>query len=136
MAEQVLAAPAGLLAKAVGDVFRQEGARLYGKYKACGAFYRKNLYLSVAYSVLVCVVAYIAAPIVLPTILGVRWAMAGEYVRWLIPVTFMALAISQVNYIYIIARQQKKYLGIQILKFLARVDWAVQDGTDVLPGRR
>lgn len=121
MATQVLAAPAGLLAKAVGDVFRQEGARLYGKYKACGAFYRKNLYLSIAYSVLVCVTAYIAAPVVLPTILGARWAMAGEYVRWLLPMTCMALAISQVNHIYIIARQQKRYLGIQIMLFLASV---------------
>ena len=113
MAMQVLAAPMGLIAKAVRDVFMQEGARLYAKYKECKAFYRKNLRLCLMYSVIVCYAVYIFVPILLPLVLGEKWNAAGQYVRWMIPITFGMLVSTPLLDMYSIARRQKKYLLIQ-----------------------
>ncbi len=119
MAAQVLTAPAGLIAKAVGDVFRQEGARLYGKYKECKSFYKKNLRLCLAYSAVVCITIYLAVPILLPMFLGEKWNIASQYVQWMLPMTFFVLLASPLSVMYIIARRQKTYLIMQILALLA-----------------
>lgn len=121
MAMQILAAPVGFIAKAVGDVFRQEGARLYGKYKECRDFYLKNLRICAAYSAVVCISVYFVVPVVLPVVLGEKWTIAGQYVRWMLPMTFMTLVASPLSNMYIIARKQKKYLVIQIMALLIAV---------------
>ncbi len=121
MAMQILAAPAGLIAKAVGDVFRQEGAKLYGKYKECEHFYSKNLRICASYAVFVCICAYVVVPVLLPVVLGEPWCIAGQYVRWLLPMTCMTLLASPLSNMYIIARKQKKYLWIQIMAFLVAI---------------
>jgi len=119
MAMQVLAAPLGLIEKAVGDVFRQEGARLYGEHRECIACYRKNLRLCLVYSAVVCVAAYIIVPMLLPMLLGAKWNIVGQYVQWMLPMTFMVLVASPVSTMYIIARRQREYLVIQSLGLLA-----------------
>ncbi len=113
MAMQVLAAPTGLIAKAVRDVFMQEGARLYAKYKECKAFYRKNLRLCLIYSAVVCSAVYICVPILLPLVLGEKWNVAGQYVQWMVPLTFGMLVAMPLLDMYSIARRQKKYLLMQ-----------------------
>lgn len=113
MATQVLSAPAGLIAKAVGDVFRQEGARLYGEYRECRDFYRKNLRLCLFYSAFVCICANIAVPLLLPKFLGEKWNVVGQYVQWMIPMTFMTLISTPLLDIYSIARRQKAYVMVQ-----------------------
>lgn len=113
MAMQVLAAPMGLIAKAVRDVFMQEGARLYAKYKECKAFYRKNLRLCLMYSLIVCSAVYIFVPILLPLVLGEKWNVAGQYVRWMVPMEIGMLVSTPLLDMYSIARRQKKYLLMQ-----------------------
>ena len=107
----------GLIAKSVGDVFQQEGARLYGRYKECKAFYRKNLRLCAVYSAVICICAYAAVPTIVPLFLGRRWIVAGYYVQLMLPMTFVTLIASPLSSMYIIARKQKTYLGIQTAKF-------------------
>ena len=118
MSMQVLAAPTGLIAKAVGDVFRQEGASLFGKNKECTAFYQKNLRLCTAYSAIVCCSIYVIVPLLLPMVLGEKWDVAGEYVQYMVPMTFAMLISIPLLDMYNIARQQQKYLAIQ-MAFLA-----------------
>lgn len=113
MAMQVLAAPMGLIAKAVRDVFMQEGARLYAKYKECKAFYQKNLRLCLVYSTVACGAVYIFVPILLPLVLGEKWNVAGQYVRWMVPMAIGMLVSTPLLDMYSIARRQKKYLLIQ-----------------------
>lgn len=118
MAAQCLSAPAGLIAKSVGDVFRQEGGRLYGRFKECKAFYRKNLRLCAIYSAIICMCAYVAVPTLVPLFLGDRWKIAGHYVQLMLPMTFATLIASTLSIMYIIARRQKNYLRIQAANFL------------------
>ncbi len=118
MAMQVLAAPAGLIAKVVRDVFMQEGARLYGKYRECREFYRKNLKLCLIYSTIVCIGAYVVVPVLLPIVLGEKWNVAGQYVRLMLPMTFGMLGSVPLLDMYSIARRQKQYVLIQVA-FLA-----------------
>lgn len=121
MAAQCLSAPAGLIAKSVGDVFRQEGSRLYGRYRECKAFYRKNLRLCAAYSSIICICAYVAIPTLVPLFMGERWEIAGHYVQLMLPMTFATLIASTLSIMYIIARRQKTYLRIQGAFFLSVV---------------
>ncbi len=118
MAMQVLAAPMGLIAKAVRDVFMQEGARIYGKYYECKDFYRKNLKLCLIYSTVVCIGAYVVVPLFLPIVLGGKWNVAGQYVQLMLPMTFGMLVAVPLLDMYSIARRQKQYLLIQ-MAFLA-----------------
>ena len=115
MAAQILSAPAGLIAKSVGDVFRQEGSRLYGAYRECGVLFRKSLQLCASYSAIICICAYAFVPVVVSMFLGGKWDVAGQYVRWMLPMTFMTLTASPHSNMYIIARRQKDYLKIQAL---------------------
>lgn len=119
MATQCLAAPASLIAKSVGDVFRQEAGRLYGIYRECTAFYQKNLRLCIAYSAVICICAYVAVPTFVPLFLGEKWKIAGHYVQLMLPMTFMTLISSTMSIIYIVARRQGTYLGIQMANFLS-----------------
>lgn len=117
MATQVLAAPSGLIAKSVGSVFQQEGSRLYGKYRECRAFYRKNLKICLGYSAVICICAFICVPTIVPVLMGEKWIVAGYYVQLMLPMTFVTLIASPLSSMYIIARKQKTYLGIQTAKF-------------------
>ena len=121
MAMQILAAPAGLIAKAVGDVFRQEGSRLYGKHRECNEFYRKNLRLCAIYSIVVCIGAYVVVPRLLPLFLGTQWTVVGQYVRWMLLMEFATLVSTPLGNMYIIARRQKEYMTIQLVAFLTSV---------------
>lgn len=121
MAMQVLAAPAGLIAKSVGSVFQQEASRLYGKYRECRAFYEKNLKICIGYSAFICICAYIAIPTIVPVLMGEKWNIAGHYVHLLLPMTFVTLVSSPLSVMYIIARCQRSYLKIQTANFLGSV---------------
>lgn len=118
MATQVLAAPAGLIAKSVGSVFQQEGSRLYGKYRECKAFYVKNLKICMGYSTVICICMYLAVLTVVPLLMGEKWNVAGYYVQLMLPMTFVTLVSTPLSNMYVIARRQKTYLGIQTAKFL------------------
>lgn len=115
MATQVLSAPVGLIAKSVGDVFRQEGNRLYWVYRECEALFLKSIRLCTAYSAVICICAYAFVPIAVSLFLGEKWNVAGQYVRWMLPMTFMTLIASPHSNMYVIARRQKDYLLIQAL---------------------
>ena len=119
MAAQVLAAPAALIAKSVGDVFRQEGSRLYAKYHECKAFYRKNLKLCMGYAAIICIAAYVVIPAVFPVVLGKKWELAGQYAQLMLPMTFFTLIASPLSSMYIVARKQNIYLRIQIAFLLS-----------------
>lgn len=121
MARQALAAPEGLIAKSVGNVFRQEGSRLYGQWRECKDFYAKNLRLCVAYSAVICVCAYIAVPTIVPSFMGEKWIFAGYYVQLMLPMTFMNLIASTLSAMYVIARRQGSYLFIQAAYFIGSV---------------
>lgn len=121
MARQMLAAPASLIAHSVGRVFQQETGRLYGTYKECKAFYLKNFRLCLACSSVVCICAFAVVPTLLPLLLGGQWSIAGCYVRLMLPMTFVDLIASPLSTMYMAARRQRAYLGVQTAKLLGGV---------------
>lgn len=121
MATQCLAAPAGLIAKSVGSVFCQEAGKLYGLYQECKEFYQKNLRLCIIYSAAICIGAYIAVPTVVPLFMGEKWKIASHYVQLMLPMTFMLLISTTLSMMYIIARRQRTYLGIQVANFMGSI---------------
>jgi len=121
MASQCLAAPSSLVAKSVGDVFRQEGSRLYEFKNTCEEFYLKNLRLCSVYSLIVCVCVYFISPIIIDEILGERWEETCHYMQWMLPMTFFTLISSPLSNMYTIAREQKKYMRVQICFLIGSV---------------
>ena len=94
LATQCLAAPAGLIAKSVGDVFRQEASMLYGKYRECEKFYRKNLRVCALYSGIICGIIFVLTPLIIPVVFGNQWEKAGAYIQVMLPMTAMSLISS------------------------------------------
>ncbi|TYZ29116.1 lipopolysaccharide biosynthesis protein [Selenomonas caprae] len=119
LATQCLAAPAGLIAKSVGDVFRQEASSLYRKYHECEMLYRKTLRCCALYSCIICGLLFVLSPVIIPILFGNQWEEAGRYIQVLLPMTALGLISSPLSNVYIIARQQKKYIYIQFLGFVS-----------------
>lgn len=119
MAMRAFSSPTGLIQKAVGDVFWQESSRLYGQYPACILLYRKTLLLCLKISIVVCVCAYLVAPEAFSLFFGENWSVSGIYMRRMLPMMFlMFIAVPLVN-MYIVARRQCAFLGIQAMYFLS-----------------
>lgn len=121
LANQCLSAPVGLIGKSVGDVFRQEASVLWNKNKKCNDFYLRNLYICVGYSVGICVIVFFLSPIVIPLLLGGKWEDTVIYIQVMLPMSLLMLVSSPLSNIYIVSRQQKKYIYIQILDFVGSI---------------
>lgn len=115
MATQCLAAPSSLIAKSVGDVFRQEGSKLYILKDNCESFYKKNLRLCTIYSSLICIIVFFLAPIIVNSILGIKWEETWHYIHCMLLMLFSSLISSPLSNMYTISRKQKEYMIVQIL---------------------
>ena len=121
MAMRAFSSPSGLIQKAVGDVFWQESSILYGRCSDCSLLYRKTLLLCLKISTVVCACAYLVAPTAFSLFFGGDWIVSGIYMRRMLPMMFlMFVAVPLVN-MYIVARRQCAFLGIQAMYFLSSV---------------
>lgn len=119
IAMQALAAPAALVAKSVGDVFRQHIGEMYSHCQNCKAFFDKNLLLlsKTALALAMCIILF--APYAYALVFGDNWYYSGELSRYMILGVCLSIIASPLSNIYVVSYNQKIYLVIQMLYLLS-----------------
>lgn len=119
IAMQALSAPSALVAKSVGDVFRQKMGELFSHSQDCRGFYDKNLFLLSKLSVVLGVGIVLFAPQAYAFVFGDIWAYSGILSQYMLLAVCLSLVASPLSSIYIVSYNQKKYLLIQILYLMS-----------------
>lgn len=118
---QALAAPGALVAKTIGDVFRQRASWLVKHGEDCGKFYDYNVALLGKCAVLLVVGVLLFAPFAYGLVFGSAWRVSGELARLVLPQVACFLIASPLSMMYIITERQRRYLGVQLGGLLLRV---------------
>ena len=118
---RVLAAPVGLLGKAVQDVFKREAVLERAELGSC-----KRLFFTVLLGLLPIIVAFVltltyVGPAMFVLFFGEEWRQAGDMSKTLAPVYAIGLAASPLSYIvYLVDRQ---YVDLIWQAFLVVFIW-------------
>lgn len=118
---QAMAAPSALVAKSVGDVFRQGVSVLYNKRSGCMDFFQKNMQLLMKISVVIALITFFLGPDLYSLVFGEKWRLSGELARHMLPMVCVSLVASPLSNIYVVAGRQDKYLRVQLLYFLSGI---------------
>lgn len=118
VANQALSMPGALVAKAIGDVFRQKSSYILHHQNNCSQFFRKNLYVLLCIAMMVLFSIIFAAPVLFEVVFGETWGLAGEYAQAMAPMVATGMIASPLSLIYITARLPGKYFTIQCMYLL------------------
>lgn len=121
LANQFLNLPVSLVSKSVGDVFKQEAARVYTELGNCRAFYRKNFWLLLRMALFLGSVFIFGGPDIFACFLGETWRVSGEYVQVLMFLFGISMIAIPLNNIYVITQRQRIYTLFQLLYFMTAV---------------
>jgi O-antigen/teichoic acid export membrane protein len=114
LTQRVMAAPMSLIAKALGDVFRQEASQTYAHQGQCKAIYQRTFKRLLLIAVLPFACFCFVAPTLFDWVFGSEWRVAGEYAQILTPMAFLQFITSPLSSMYMIAEKQRIDLLWQI----------------------
>ena len=97
MAYRMVTLPSGLIAGAIGDVYRQ---RISAAYAECGEF--RSIFVSTLRKTTLLalppfVVIYFIAPILFEWVFGAAWRVAGEYAQILVVAAFFQFVFTPID---------------------------------------
>lgn len=118
LTQRVLMAPVGLIASAIGDVFRQEASLKYAIDKECKLIYLTTLKKLIVIGAVPFTVLFFFAEELFAIVFGEEWAEAGYYAKILTPMFFMQFIASPLSSMFIISEEQKIDLWWQIGLFI------------------
>lgn len=107
LTQRVLGSPMGLIANAIGDVFRQEASSEFNKNNNCRILYINTFKRLLYFSFLPFLIFFIFAPYLFLFVFGEQWWVAGEYARILTPMFFFQFITSPLSAMFVIAEKQK-----------------------------
>jgi len=114
LAVRVTSVPTSVIARAIGDVFRQRASSEYVNKGECSAFFRRVCFLLFILGVGVFFTFFIIAPKLFALVFGTNWEIAGEYARILTLMLFLQFIVNPLSNMFIIAERQKLNLLMQI----------------------
>ena len=97
IANQWLSIPNVLVARSMGDVFRQRAMEDFQKSGKFNTLYMKTLKTTFTMSIVPFIVAFLIAPVVFEWFYGEQWIMAGEIAQILIISAFFSFIVTPVN---------------------------------------
>lgn len=112
--QRVFAAPAGLIAKTVGDVYCQRASVEFTKFQHCLTSYRSTFWLLLLTSLPVFLVLLAAGPQLFTFVFGAEWELAGLFAQVQSPLLLLGLIASPLSVTFHIAQKQKHELSWQI----------------------
>jgi O-antigen/teichoic acid export membrane protein len=121
MADRLTRVPIGIVATSMRRVFLQKAAEI----KNSGRSLRKAFLLATGGLAIVGLVPFgcvwLFGQPLLTWLLGVRWLEAGRFLEILAPWLFMAWVIAPTNSIFIVLREQRSFLFLQIAATVLRL---------------
>jgi len=121
-ANSMLRAPLRLIFLSLSQVYRQEAAKLYykGSYELLvytNRLQKKMLYTLVPFMIFV----FLFSPMLFKIIFGLEWEIAGEYVRYFLPLVFFSSLFTPISSLVDILGKQKFELYWKISFFIFQI---------------
>jgi O-antigen/teichoic acid export membrane protein len=117
--QRVISAPGAIIAKAIGDVFRQKANVEYLKSGNC----EKSFLTTFKKLLLIAIIPFtffgIFAPEIFSFIFSSEWKIAGEYAQIMTIMFFLQFVVSPLSNMFLVAEKQHIDLYIQIFLFIA-----------------
>ena len=113
--------PVNLIVKSAHQVFFQHTAQRVREGLAIRPFFRKLLKRSALTSLPLLAALYFILPALAAWLLGAKWQLTGEYIRYLLPWIFVTLLAGPVSFLPDLFKQQKQALGFELLILLLRL---------------
>tara|TARA_R110000850_G_scaffold96655_4_gene201876 strand:- start:12093 stop:13367 length:1275 start_codon:yes stop_codon:yes gene_type:complete len=107
LTDKVLMAPIGLVATAVGDVFRQEASVVYAKENQCKRVYIKTFFRLVLISIIPFTVFFFVAEELFSFVFGHEWAGSGAVAKILTPMFFFRFVAGPLTFMFMISEAQR-----------------------------
>jgi len=116
--QRIISAPSAIIARAIGDVFRQKANVEFLEKGNCSALFLKTLKLLAAIGIVPFTLFYFFAPEIFGFIFGKEWLIAGEYSKIMTVMFFLQFVVSPISSMFLIAEKQHIDLWIQIILLL------------------
>jgi len=107
LTQRVISAPMAIIARSIGDVFRQEASNSFICDGKCVEIYNKTFRKLLYISLLPFFLFFFIAPSLFSFVFGEEWRVAGEYARILTPMFFLQFITSPLSVMFMIAEKQK-----------------------------
>ena len=120
MAHQLLMIPSVFIGSAIGQVFLQRASLAKyngGLHVLCWNAYKTLLKIGIMPMVML----VIAAPFVFKFVLGGAWEEAGEYAKFLAPITMASFAFSPISHVFNIQNKQSIALKLELFYFMVQI---------------
>jgi O-antigen/teichoic acid export membrane protein len=118
LTNRVLVSPIYLIAKSVGDVFRQRATEDYNKNGNCRSIYLKTFISLSLLSFPPFLILFLFGEDLFGFIFGNRWIQAGRIAEILAPMFFLKFISSPLSYVFYIAEKQNINLIGQFILFV------------------
>lgn len=103
----VMALPISLIARAIGDVFRENASVQYNEKGECKELYLKTFKKLALWSAIPFLLIAILGPWVFNTFYGDKWALAGSFTRILVPAFYTMFVVTPFSFMFMIAERQE-----------------------------
>ena len=111
---RIISAPSAIVAKAIGDIFRQEAIKEYDRNNNCKNLFIKTFFKLTSLSGVPFILFYLFAPEIFEIVFGQQWKIAGQYAKILTPMFFLQFVVSPLSNMFLIAEKQKIDFIIQV----------------------
>ena len=117
MAQRIIGAPGGVIARAFADVFREKASKMYLEKGECNTFFLATARRLLWIAVLPFGVFFFTAPWLFTAVFGEEWRLAGVYAQILTPMFFFQFLANPLGIMFLVAEKQKYGLYLQLLLF-------------------
>ena len=118
LSQRMISLPGSVVARAIGDVFRQSATEQYIKTQNCEVLYRETFKKLALLSVPPFVILFFVVEPVFVFAFGEEWREAGIYAQILMPMFLMQFIGSPLSSMFLVAEKQKTDFFLQICLFL------------------
>jgi O-antigen/teichoic acid export membrane protein len=116
--ERIVTAPANLIARAMGDVYRQRASALHRKEGIFDALMVKTVVATATISIVPYAIGILYMPTLFGWVLGPNWAVAGSYASILMVGEFVAFILTPVDNGTLIVGAQRFLLSWSLARLL------------------
>lgn len=116
--QRLISLPGAVVARAIGDVFRQSATEQFQQNKNCVPLFLQTLKKLALLSVPAFTLLFFFVEPLFVLFFGEEWREAGVYARILMPMFMLQFIVSPLSSMFLVAEQQKKDFLLQICLFL------------------
>lgn len=118
-AQRIVVTPADLVARAIGDVFRQQASKTFSDRGECLEIFKRTFLKLFLVGLPSFTIAFFFVEGVFAFVFGEEWRIAGEYAKLMMPLFFFQFVVSPLSSMFVIAQKQSYDLIMQILLLIA-----------------